>query len=128
MKTLHLIRILFLVCILSSCDEKNNTTQEQEAQYIQQLYTEIQTMASSVPCENESQWNFTSYGSKACGGPVGFIAYPNTIDVNQFLQKVAAHRIAQENYNEKWQIASDCAAPVQPIDVVCENNLPVFVY
>ena len=128
MRKFPFIGLFLLLSTFFSCDEKNDATQEQEAQYIQQLFTEIQAMANSVPCENESQWNFTSYGSKACGGPVGYIAFSTTIDTTPFLQKVAAHRIAQENYNIKWGIVSDCAAPAQPIGVVCENNLPVFMY
>jgi hypothetical protein len=59
---------------------------------------------------------------------VGFIAYPNSIDPEFFLQKVAAHRTAQENYNEKWRIVSDCSAPAQPSAIACDNGIPVFVY
>ena len=128
MRNIPFIGIFLLLSTFFSCDEKDTASQEQEAQHIQQLFTEIQAMASSVPCENESLWNFTNYGSKACGGPVGYIAFSTTIDTTAFLQKVAAHRIAQEKYNIKWGIVSDCSAPAQPIGVVCENNLPVFVY
>lgn len=127
-KSMQCISIYFLICCCFSCTEEAEMTQEQEAQYIQQLFTEIETMAKSVPCENATEWRFTSYGSKACGGPVGFIAYSNSIDPEFFLQKVAAHRTAQENYNEKWRIVSDCSAPAQPSAIACDNGIPVFVY
>ncbi len=128
LKALPFIGMLFLVSTFLSCDEKDKATQEQEAQYIHQLFTEIEIMAKSTPCENATTWSFTSYGSKACGGPVGFIAYSKTIYTKLFLQKVAAYTAAQQKYNEKWRIVSDCSAPAQPIGVICENENPTFVY
>src|SRR5699024_8797860 len=75
-----------------------------------------------------SEWNFSSFGSKACGGPVGFIAYSTKIDVELFLEKVEKHKIEQKKFNEKWGIISDCSVPPEPTGVICKDGEPSFIY
>lgn len=128
MRTLKYIGLTLLSGIYLSCSSDDSFVQEQEAELLNRMLTEIETLASSVTCSDASEWTFTDYGSKACGGPVGYIAYATTIDVDAFLQKVEAHKEAQEAFNRKWGIASDCLFPLPPADVVCENGMPVFVY
>lgn len=119
---------MLLLGICLSCDNDNELTQEQEAENLSQLFAEIESLASMQDCTDPSIWNFTSYGHKACGGPVGFIAYSTTIDTVLFLEKIETHRAAQQDFNIKWGIFSDCSIPVQPSGLVCENGKPVFEY
>lgn len=123
-----------LLFLLLSCDDANpkpdeqDLTQEEELQNLETMLQEIQSLAQSVSCQNTSEWTFTSYGSKACGGPVGYIAFSKTIDVFDFLKKVEAHRQAEEAFNKKWGIISDCALAVEPTGISCVNGSPIFVY
>lgn len=128
MKKLKFIGIFFLIGIFFSCNEDDKLNQEQEAQNLNQLFSEIESLATSENCEDSVEWVFTSYGSKACGGPVGFIAYSQKIDTELFLKKIDQHRIAQKKFNQKWGIVSDCSVPPQPSGVICENGNPVFEY
>ena len=132
MKKLKLIGVILLIGICFSCKDDgavaDDLTQEQEATSLSEMFVEIESLASSVSCSDSSEWAFVSYGSKACGGPVGYIAYSSTIDTVLFLEKVEVHRIAEEDYNMKWGIASDCSAPSQPNGIRCENDNPVFEY
>ena len=128
MKTLKIFGLLALLIIMGSCDKDDGLTQEQEAQNMNELFSEIQNLASSISCENSTEWNFTSYGNKACGGHVGFIAYPSNIDVELFLEKIEEHRISQQEFNKKWEIVSDCSVPAQPSGVICKDGNPVFAY
>lgn len=48
--------------------------------------------SESKVCNDPDNWSYTAIGSKACGGPKGYIAYSNEIDVDAFLNKV-------EDYN-----------------------------
>jgi hypothetical protein len=128
MKKTHFIGIMLLLGICLSCDNDNELTQEQEAENLSELFAEIESLATMQDCTDASVWNFTSYGHKACGGPVGFIAYSTTIDTVLFLEKIEKHRAAQHEYNIKWGITSDCSIPAQPTSVVCENGKPVFEY
>lgn len=131
-KLLFFAPILAIV-LLSSCtndddDANDNLTQEEELANLNALLAEIEDMASSVPCTDAADWSYTAYGDKACGGPVGYIAYPTTINTVQFLNKVVAHRNAQEAFNQKWEVASDCSLPAEPNAVRCEGGVPVFDY
>lgn len=128
MKKLKFIGIFFLIGICFSCSDSEGVTQEQEAQILNQMFSEIENLASNVNCNNSSQWAFTNYGSKACGGPIGFIAYSTNIDIDSFLEKIEEHRTAQKEFNEKWGLISDCSIPSQPSGIICENGKPVFEY
>ena len=124
---LGILSTLLLLLISFSCEDES-LSQEQEEQQLRSLFDEIQEMANSKDCEDASNWTYTAYGEKACGGPVGYIAYSTHIDTASFLDKVDEHRAAQQEFNEKWGIASDCSVPQEPDDVICENGDPAFVY
>jgi hypothetical protein len=102
--------------------------QEKDHEELMNLFDEIYTLATSVNCENADDWLITPYGSKACGGPQGYMAYPNTIDVNLFLEKVSNYSQKEHEYNIKWSIVSTCDVVAQPNEVKCENNVPVLMY
>jgi hypothetical protein len=55
----------------------------------------------SVNNENPADWNFTPIGSKACGGPTGFIAYSLKLNTTDFLDKVEKYTPKKE-FNNKW--------------------------
>jgi hypothetical protein len=65
MKKLKFIGIFFLIGICFSCSDSEGVTQEQEAQILNQMFSEIENLASNVNCNNSSQWAFTNYGSKS---------------------------------------------------------------
>lgn len=127
MKKIILGLVLLTSLGFQSC-LNNESSQDQEAQNLCTLLDEIEEISISVSCTDAADWTFTEYGSKACGGPVGYIAYPTTIDINAFLAKIDAHRQAQEDYNKKWGIISDCSVPAMPTGVECQNGKPSLVY
>ena len=128
MKIIKIFGLFALLITIGSCNKDDGLTQEQESQYLNELFSEIQNLSASISCENSTEWDFTSYGNKACGGSVGFIAYSINIDVELFLKKIEEHRISQQEFNKKWGIFSDCSVPPQPTGVICENGNPVFEY
>lgn len=130
MKIISYISVLLYVVIVSCNDggQEDESTYEQDLQRLEQMFNEIESLAGSVPCEDASIWNITAYGSKACGGPIGYIAYPNSIDTETFLSLIEEHKIAQSNFNVKWGIVSDCAIIPPPSQVICEDGEPIFVY
>ncbi len=123
---------IFIALLLSmsiiSCGSDDELSQEQEAQNLSEMFSEIENLTISIDCENSSEWTFTSYGSKACGGPVGFIAYSLNIDVDLFQRLIEKHREKQQEFNKKWGIISDCSIPAQPTGVICEDGNPVLQY
>lgn len=131
MKHLTTILLAMLLCSWSCEDEleaQEELTQGHEADRMAALFEEISDLATSVRCEDSSLWTYAAYGSKACGGPVGYIAYSTQIDTNDFLQKIEDHVALQKAFNEKWQIGSDCSLPSQPTGVICEDGEAILIY
>ncbi len=104
------------------------TEQETDHRNLMALFDEEYNLSISVSCEDATDWTFTAYGSKACGGPQGFIAYSKQIDVVNFLEKVDTYTAAENTYNIKWGIISTCDLPQQPTSVECQNGLPILKY
>lgn len=102
--------------------------QEKDHRALMKLFDEIAELAYSETCTNANDWNFTAYGSKACGGPQGYLPYSNKIDTVNFLEKVEAYTKAEEAYNIKWNIASTCEVIVAPNTIECSNGYPVLKY
>ncbi len=120
--------LVLLLITLTSCQENETLSQDQAAQDLQDMFTEIESMVNTISCDNSEDWTFIGYGSKACGGFVEYIAYPVFIDTQLFIEKIEAHKQAQEDFNQKWQVISDCSVPNQPTEVLCDNGVPKFVY
>ena len=76
--------ILFIGLNFSCSDDDNEMSRAQEAQILQEMLSEIEDLAASEDCEDASEWTFTAYGSKACGCPIGYIAYSTNIDTESF--------------------------------------------
>ena len=104
------------------------TEQEKDHQALMDLFDEIVQLAESVNCTDSSEWKFTAYGAKACGGPQGYIAYNIVIDEHSFLEKIQTYTEAEKAYNIKWNIVSDCSMVATPTHVVCENNKAILKY
>jgi hypothetical protein len=102
--------------------------QEADHQNLIDLFNELSELANSEACNNSADWKFTAYGSKACGGPQGFISYSTKIDVSAFLKKIEEYTVAEDNFNKKWGVVSTCDLPAQPKSVVCENGYPTLKY
>lgn len=128
MKKAQRIGMYLVIGLCLGCSNDDALTQEQEAAHLEQLFTEIEYLAHQESCDNAAEWSFTSYGNKACGGPIGYIAFATTIDTTLFFERIEEHRAAQQAFNQKWGIFSDCSLPPQPSAVICEDGKPVLAY
>lgn len=123
---MKIIGFLALICFLFACTKE--ATQEEDRQEIEDLEARIMGMIDGNICSDASTWSYTAFGSKACGGPTSYIAYPNNINTTQFLNLVEQHRQATSAYNQQWGIISDCALVGPPTRVICTDGKPVLVY
>jgi len=82
-----LLSCIFIISIAFSCGSDEKTREEEELE-LQQMFAEIEAMAVSTTCEDPADWSFSANGYKACGGPIGYIAYPLEIS-DIFLQSIA---------------------------------------
>lgn len=127
---------LFLTSfVFASCGEiklidaiTSDTSLSQDDYFLEQLYSEITTMAGQFECDDASEWRYTAIGAKACGGPTGYVAYSSKINEDLFLEKVEFYTSQQAYYNSKWSIISDCSIPEEPSGVVCNDGKPEFSY
>ena len=126
------ILLLLATILLLSCEQNekinSNSNQELDHKILLDLFSEIETIADSYSCEDEGEWFFTPYGSKPCGGPMGYIPYSNQIEIPQFLEKVNKYTNAEELFNIKWGIISTCDITPEPKGVVCKNRIPSLIY
>lgn len=120
--------ILLMLAGASACKKKTNSSKEADINKLEALMTEIKGLSEQVKCENEADWKFRPIGSKACGGPTGYITYSSKIDTNAFIQKVNQYTADQHSFNEKWGVISDCSLAAKPKKVICENEKPKLLY
>jgi len=128
MRKLILFSLILTLGIFSCNEDDSKATQDQEALILEAKFSEITEIAESISCEDLSRWTYTPYGSKACGGPMGYIAYSLDIDTTHFKQLIEEHQQAEADFNAKWGIISDCSIPESPSGVDCENGKAVLVY
>ena len=132
MKRMKIIKnslgLLLVVLAFISCSADNDSSQQGDQQRLDELLAEIHQMAENTSCTDDSNWAFTAYGSKACGGPIGYIIYSTLINTDSFLEKVAFHVSSQNEFNIKYGIVSDCSVPTMPTGVSCENGQPTLTY
>ncbi|MBJ6368362.1 hypothetical protein [Snuella sedimenti] len=102
--------------------------QEKDHRELMLLFNGISSLSNSVSCTDPTDWNYTPYGAKACGGPQGYIAYSNQIDTSLFFQKIEAYNLAEKQYNIKWSITSTCDIPQEPKSIACQNGYPILKY
>ncbi|WP_299675448.1 hypothetical protein [uncultured Dokdonia sp.] len=131
MNTLKNTLLLFVCILFSGCslpdDDVGPENQEEDLELLQELFAEI-TVIADQSCTDETLWEFVPYGSKACGGPQGYIAYPTTIDVETFLLLVENYTTEESIYNATYGIGSTCDVTAEPIAVICEDGAAVLVY
>lgn len=109
---------------------KDNTAigamSKEESNEMEYLKAEIIALADSEKCTNPADWKTVGLGVKACGGPIAYIAYSNKIDEKTFLEKVDSYNQKMSGYNKKYNLVSDCMLVMQPENIACESDRPVF--
>ena len=118
---IFLISLFVISCELSTTEPLVITAEELVA-----AQAEIIRLAESVPCTNASEWKFTPMGSKACGGPMRYIAYHQSVE-REFLDLVDRFTVQQKAFNQRNNVVSDCMLAVTPRTVSCEGGKPVLV-
>lgn len=115
--------ILFLSIVATQCEEnKIPPTQADDSKELQALKAEIEALANTSICNENTTCKFIAFGSKPCGGPWSYIVYSTSIDTQKLEDLVQKYNQVETDFNNKWGIASDCAIVNPPTSVKCENN------
>lgn len=116
-----LLNFFLFVGIFASCEQLANEAEVTRAQLDQQL-DEINSFIASANCSTGDECRFIAYGSKACGGPQGYLLYSTGIDEEKLKSMVARYTAAEDEYNKANGITSDCSIPNPPSKMGCEDG------
>ena len=119
---------LFLLLFSTQCDEDNVITQEEEREELNILKTEIEDLANSSICNENTECKFIGFGSKPCGGVWTYIIYSTSINTDKLESLVADYNERENEFNRTWGVISDCSLANPPTSVGCENNSCVAVF
>lgn len=140
MKNISLVLLISVVLI--SCKTKKNVAQnlpkdisekpayisstEKEREEMDALSKEIDSLINSETCSNSADWRISPMGSKPCGGPATYIAYPIKLE-NLIIPKIQEYTRRSSNFNRKRGLVSDCAIVPPPSGIRCENGKAVLI-
>ena len=85
---------------------------------LKNLQAEIVNSIAVISCDDARKWKIAAMGSKPCGGPANYIAYPVEIE-EQILPKIKTYTIQESGFNEKYGIVSDCMMETEPTGIIC---------
>ncbi|WBV61715.1 hypothetical protein PFY12_06220 [Chryseobacterium camelliae] len=105
----------------------DENSQKYDQARLDKIKSAIEEEIAKEECKEAADWTFSPIGSKACGGPISYIAYPKKIE-NSVLPKIQSYTNVMSEYNKKYNITSDCMMAAEPTSVKCENGKAVLVY
>lgn len=93
---------------------------------VSSLYTAVNALAQTdLVCSSNDDCSSLALGSRACGGPNGYVVYSKNNSSSNELVSIAANLEAVENrYNNEAGIFSICSFEMPP-EVACQKNICV---
>lgn len=89
------------------------------------LDTEIKDLIQSKTCDDASKWRISPYGSKPCGGPSSYVAYPKELE-SEIIPKITTYNAMASKYNQENGLLSDCALVPPPAGIICKEGKAVL--
>jgi hypothetical protein len=118
-----LLSFSLFVGIFASCEQLATTAdQEITREQLDQQFMAIEALIEEGSCSQDGECNFIPYGSKACGGPQGYLIFSSNVDREELQNKVEAYTKAESTYNEQQGIMSDCSIPPEPQKLGCVDG------
>ncbi|MCS3531552.1 hypothetical protein [Chryseobacterium sp. JUb7] len=110
----------------------SNTGNNQKAERdeLDKLEKEIRTEVSKVKCTEEkiADWKPAAMGSRSCGGPKYYIAYPKQM-ASSILPKIEKYNTKEKEFNKKYNIITqDCTFIGKPEAIRCIGDKAEVIY
>lgn len=123
------IMLVMTLGIVFACETSDTGIgQEAEQERLAEMKQEILDRIYAVPCENPEDWRPQALGSKPCGGPWEHVPYPHVADESgELLALIEEYTRQEAEYNERYNINSDCAEVPEPSGVECVDGRPELV-
>ena len=90
------------------------------------LKKNIDSLANSVICTDPAEWRISPIGSKPCGGPAAYMAYPIKVE-KEILPEIEEYTHQQADFNRRNRLMSDCAIVPAPSGIKCEGGKAVLI-
>ncbi len=123
----YFVRLLVLCVLFQSfqCEDEVNTppTNQITEEQLNTKKQEILNYIGSFSCENASGCNSIAFGSKPCGGPREYLAYPNSANQNTLETMVNDYNEMDNLYNIQTNAVSDCMVVSPPNTIECVNGV-----
>jgi hypothetical protein len=122
------VRVLLLSVVLQSfqCEENSSSTQI-TPQQLEQKRQEIIDYINSFSCTNASNCNYIALGAKPCGGPRGYLAFPNTVNQTTLQNLVDEYYEMDYQYNIQTNAVSDCMVVAPPNNIDCIDGVCTII-
>jgi hypothetical protein len=121
-----ILALFLFIGSVSGC-EQAEADQEITAKNLEKQLAGIHSVINSESCSGTGKCSFLAYGSKACGGPQGYLLFSDQIDVEALTKMVEEYNKAEDAYNKKFGIISDCMYATPPGKLECANGKCVQV-
>jgi hypothetical protein len=123
------LKYLVLGLFLCACSpEDGSETQEREFEDLQRARIELEQIAQTTACTDGGECRAVAFGSKPCGGPWSYLAYNSSLESTDFLDRIAQYNAAEDAYNLKWGVVSDCMAVGPPTRLDCVDGQCTAIY
>jgi hypothetical protein len=120
MKSILKLFVLALLLQSFQCEDNNSDliTPEQLSLKKQEIIDYI----AGFECNNSENCNTIAFGVKPCGGPVEYLTFPSSVNLNELEAMVESYNELNLAYNIQTNAVSDCAVVLPPQTVECANG------
>lgn len=115
------LAIFLFIGSVSGCEQAEDD-QEISALNLEKQLAGILSVIKAGSCSESGECSFLAYGSKACGGPQGYLLFSNQVDVEALTKMVEKYNKIEDAYNKKFGIISDCMIATPPEKLECVNG------
>ncbi|SDQ77140.1 hypothetical protein SAMN05421664_2530 [Chryseobacterium soldanellicola] len=107
----------------------DENSQKYDQAQLDKLKAEIDAEISKEKCTDATtnEWKPAPMGSKSCGGPKYYVAYPAKLEA-AILPKIESYNAKEAEFNKKYSITSDCSVIGEPVGIRCINGKAEVVY
>jgi hypothetical protein len=121
-----LLGLFLFIGSVSGCEQAEDS-QEITANNLEKQLAGIHAFINAGSCSETGECRFLAYGSKACGGPQGYLLFSNQVDFEVLAKMVEDYTKAEAAYNKKFGVISDCMVVTPPGKLECVNGKCVQV-
>ena len=118
----HFLILFAFISLFASCEQLASTQEQVTREELEKQRQLIDELVAAAGCNEAAQCRFIGIGSKACGGPQGYLIYSSNVDEEKLKKMVERYNATEAAYNEQNGIMSDCSIPAEPQQLDCAEG------